>query len=170
MKSKTLFKQLCIIAAIFLTVTIKANENLINKPGAGLEIASMLLFNEERITNYTLIIYDENQSSDTIVVTKAKHLYFKLRYGHFYSLRYIKKGYKERIVMIDTRLDEANSINETGFDFEIEMIPENQQGNTISDLPVALINYNYSEKKFEYSRNYHRQIRGKEITELVVDN
>ncbi|HET6991914.1 MAG TPA: hypothetical protein VFJ43_11350 [Bacteroidia bacterium] len=169
MKTKNLLPIICTIALLFIKQNVKAKQ-LVNLDGPGLEIASTLTLNDERISGYTLIIYDETQSSDTIEIAKAKSIYLKLSYGHIYSLRYIKQGFRERVVMINTRVNEEKQKEETGFDFEIEMIPQNESGNTICDLPVAVIEYNYAENNFEYSRAYHRQVRGKEIKETDSDN
>lgn len=169
MKTNILLPLFVTIALLFLNQKIKANQALINQECPGLEIASTLTYNEGRITDYTLIIYDENQSSDTIEVYKMKSIFLKLCYGHTYSLRYIKPGFLERVVMIDTKINEEKQSMETGFDFEVEMIPENNPGNTLSDLPVALIHYDNTVNKFEYSRDYHRQVRGMEITETDIE-
>ena len=166
MKTKNLLPLIGTIALLFLNQEIKANQKIINQKGPGLEISSILSSNKERVSDYTLIIYDENQSSDTIVVSKAKIIFLKLSYNHSYSLRYVKEGFRDRVVMIDTKINEDQQMKETRFDFEIIMIPENQPGNIISDLPVAVIHYDYSENEFEISRDYYRQVRGKEITEI----
>ncbi len=167
MKTKILVPIFGTIALIFPNQKIKANTQLINQEGPGLEISSILTFQELRISDYTLIIYDENQSADTVVVPKMKTLFLKLSYGHIYSLRYVKPGFLDRVVMIDTKILEGYESQETGFDFEIEMIPESQCSNTMDNLPVGLVRYDYSEQKFDYSRNYHRQIRRKEIKEIA---
>ncbi len=170
MRPPHIFQFIATIAMLFLNQAINANPKFINQEGPGLQISSTLMYNEERVPDYQLIIYDENQLTDTIFVAKAKPVFLKLSYGHNYSIRYIKQGFHERVVMIDTRVCTAKQNKMSDFDFEIEMIPTYKNGNTLYGLPVALINYDYTDNKFEYSRNYHRQVRGKEIKEIDIDN
>lgn len=170
MKKKLLLPILYCISILLFGQSLKATQHLINQDGPGLELTSKLMFNDERISDYTLIIYNENQTSDTIEVSTIRSIDLKLSYGHYYSLRYIKPGFLDRVVMIDTRINENIKVKDAGFDYEIEMIPIMVHGNTVADLPVAIIHFDITESKFEYSRNYHRQIRGKEITETDIDN
>src|ERR1035437_3543333 len=114
MKTKNLLPLIGTIALLFLNQEIKANQKIINQKGPGLEISSILSSNKERVSDYTLIIYDENQSSDTIVVSKAKIIFLKLSYNHSYSLRYVKEGSRDRVVMIDTKINEDQQMKETG--------------------------------------------------------
>jgi hypothetical protein len=164
MKTIKLTPIICTVAFMFLNKNIKAKQ-IINQEGPGLEITSTLTLEGEKISDYTLIVYDETQASDTLEIPKAKSIYLKLSYGHTYSLRYIKPGFRERVVMVNTKISEEKQKEETDFDFEIEMVRKSQAGNTISDLPVAVIRFDSTENRFEYSREYHRQIRRKEIAE-----
>lgn len=166
MKTKNLLAKFFLFVLIFSCQTANAKQCIINQEGPGLELSSKITFNGERISNYTIILYNEDQTSDTIEVSGMKLIYMKLSYGHTYALRFIKKGFLERVMLIDTHLEKAKQSKEMQFDFEIEMIPVGKNGNTLSDLPVALVGYDAEEKNFDYSRNYHRQVRGKEIKEV----
>lgn len=170
MKTIPQYSLVCSMAVLLFSQNLNAIQSLVNQEGPGLEISSALIYADHRISNYTLIVYNDNQTSDTFSISNEKSVFLKLSYGHNYSLRYIKKGFIERIVMIDTRLSGVFQPRENDFDYEITMIPVTIHGNTVSDLPVAIIQYNASEMKFEYSRNYHRQIRGKEIAEVDSEN
>ena len=93
MRPPHIFQFIATIAMLFLNQAINANPKFINQEGPGLQISSTLMYNEERVPDYQLIIYDENQLTDTIFVAKAKPVFLKLSYGHNYSIRYIKQGF-----------------------------------------------------------------------------
>jgi len=136
----------------------------------GLEIASKLMYNGERLGDYTIIIYGENQSNDTIVSLLQGTVFLYFEYNKNYTVRYIKKGFHDRLVVIDTHLDLTKKFPKSYFDYEIEMLIESKENNTLLDLPVGLVHYDITEKRFMYSRYYHRQIRKKEITEVGDDD
>jgi len=72
--------------------------------------------------------------------------------------------------VIDTHLNLTEKSPKSYFDYEIEMLIESKENNTLLDLPVGLVHYDITEKRFMYSRYYHRQIRKKEITEVGDDD
>jgi hypothetical protein len=128
---------------------------------AVVDLASQLRFNGKKVSNYTLIIYCDTTAAETIFVEKAKVIHIPLRYNHNYTLRYLKEGFRERVLLVNTFVDKKTSCIDASFDYQIALIPENAPPNTLGDLPVAIIRYDKIARKFDYSRKYHHQVRQK---------
>lgn len=125
----------------------------------GIELSCVLSDDGRHLANYSMIVYCDGVPQDTFLVEKPKPVYFRLAYGHNYAIRHIAEGYRDRIVMVNTIVDVKTSQKKHTFDYQIEMIRENEPANTWNDLPVALICYDAKHKKFDYSRKYNDQVR-----------
>jgi hypothetical protein len=132
------------------------------------EITCAVLDEGKHLDEYFIIIYCDNNLSDTIFVDKKKTVVFYLNYGHQYAIRHIAGGYRDRVVMINTCVDTKTAQVEHFFDYELEMIATDEPVNTLNDLPVAVVRYDAQLKKFDYSRQYALQVRKQ--PDLVVKN
>ncbi len=127
----------------------------------GLQISSFLTYDGKKVTDYSIIIYHDAGPNDTVTMSNRKNVSLLLDYNHNYTLDYVKEGYRDRLVLIDTHVKSGVEKKNLSFDYEIEMVKQNEKSNTIDDLPVALISYDANQSKFDYSRKYHNQVRGK---------
>ena len=125
------------------------------------ELSFKLTEHGKKIGNYYLLIYCDTNAADTFFVKKGKVTYIHLGYNHNYTLRYVKEGYRDRVVVVNTRLKNGIPLKDYEFDYEIGLVKENEAPNTLGDLPVAVIRYDANRSKFDYSRKYHRQVRKK---------
>jgi hypothetical protein len=126
-----------------------------------LELSFKLKDGSKRISDYYVLIYCDTNAADTLFVEKGKVSYLYLNYNHNYTLRYVKPGYRDRILIVRTGIASAIHLKDMVFDYEIELVKEDEAPNTFADLPVAVVHYDKSKKKFDYSRKYHRQVRQK---------
>lgn len=126
---------------------------------ANLELSFKLTEEGKRVSEYYLLIYCDTNAADTLFVSKGKVAYLYLHYNHNYTLRYVKPGYRDRILIIRTGIESAIHFKNMEFDYEIELVKENEAANTFADLPVAIVRYDANKKKFDYSRKYHHQVR-----------
>ncbi|MEO5645260.1 MAG: hypothetical protein ABIQ40_11620 [Bacteroidia bacterium] len=145
---------------LFFCLNLSAKQYMLQKPNSipTLELSFKLTDEGKRVTNYYLLIYCDTNAADTLFIQKGKVSYLYLRYNHNYTLRYVKQGYRDRVLIV--RTDFANRKN-MQFDYEIELVKENELANTFADLPVAIIRYDLNKKRFDYSRTYHKQVRQK---------
>lgn len=125
----------------------------------GVELSCMLVSNDKPLTDYTIIVCCNECQADTIHVKDIEDVYFRLEYGRQYAIIHRAAGFRERIVMMNTQVDQKTSLKKKVFDYEIEMISVQQPANTLYDLPVAVVRYDPSTGKFDYSRKYHQQVR-----------
>lgn len=126
-----------------------------------LELSFKLTDGGKRISDYYLLIYCDTNAADTLFIEKGKIVYIGLHYNHNYTLRYVKPGYRDRVLIVRTDISQARQLKDLAFDYEIELVKENETANTYADLPVAIIRYDLNKKKFDYSRSYHKQVRQK---------
>lgn len=135
----------------------------------GVELSSQLRYHGKKVSDYTLIIYCDTNAAETLYVEKAKMIYLQLDYNHNYTLRYLKDGFRERVLLVNTHVDSKVAAKDMEFDYEIELVPQNAPANTLGDLPVAIIRYDKSQNKFDYSKKYHRQVRQKSNDNLATN-
>jgi hypothetical protein len=139
--------------------TKKQNDSL-----PSLELSFKLRDGNKRISDYYVLIYCDTNAADTLFIEKGKVSYMYLPFNHNYTLRYVKPGYRDRILIVRTGVKSATHIKSMAFDYEIELVKEDEAPNTFADLPVAVVHYDKTKKKFDYSRKYHRQVRQKSKT------
>jgi hypothetical protein len=125
------------------------------------ELSFKLTDHGKKVGDYYLLIYCDTNAADTLFVRKGRVAYLQLDYNHNYTLRYVKEGYRDRVVIVRTNIAQNVKPKDMDFDFEIGLVKETAAANTFADLPVAIIRYDVHTKKFDYSRKYHRQIRQK---------
>lgn len=113
----------------------------------------------KRVSDYYLLIYCDTNAADTLFVEKGKVSYVYLNYNHNYTLRYVKQGYRDRILIVRTSISSLIHFKNMEFDYEIELVKEDEAGNTYADLPVGIVRYDINKKKFDYSRKYHYGVR-----------
>ncbi|MBI3510310.1 MAG: hypothetical protein HY064_06575 [Bacteroidetes bacterium] len=156
MKTKLLF------TFLFSITLLSANAARKEK---NLEISSFLTYNGEKVSDYSMIVYEEGIPVDTFIVTEENKTFVMLNYDCNYCIRYTKEGFLDRVVLIDTHVPEGESFMKHTFDFEIELVSLKDHGNTIGDLPVAIVEYDTYSNEFLNDRDYFRQVRGKEVKE-----
>ena len=139
--------------------SLHANASRQEKDKPGVEVSCILLDDDLRLSNYTVIVYCDGVVSDTFTVNKARPLYFILDYGHQYAVRHISPGYRDRVVMIDTHVDKETASDYHTFDYQVEMVSADQPANTICDLPAAVVRYDAKQEMFDYSKTYSKQVR-----------
>lgn len=158
MKSSTIKSLLLLLAAVILS---SASNGIEKKPVVppGLELSCVLLHHDKRMSDYSVIIYRDDVVTDTILVDENLPIFFRLEYGHQYAIIHRAKGYRDRVVMVNTVVDYVASKRMTVFDYEIEMPEADEPENTLYDLPVAVVKYYPKAGKFDYSRKYQSQVR-----------
>ncbi|MDQ3109596.1 MAG: hypothetical protein M3R17_06840 [Bacteroidota bacterium] len=129
-----------------------------------LELSFKLTDNGQRISDYYILIYCDTNAADTLFVNKGRVAYLHLKYNHNYTLRYVKEGYRDRVLIVQTGMSSIIHFKDMEFDYQIELVKENEAANTFADLPVAVIRYDAHKKRFDYSRIYHKQVREKTAT------
>jgi len=141
------------IASLISFTSIHANSVRDKKSDSdttiGVELSSQLRFQGKKVSDYTLIIYCDSLAPETLYVEKAKVIYLDLQYNHNYTLRYLKDGYRERVLLVNTNVDAKTALRDMDFDYQIELVPQNAPANTLGDLPVAIVRYDKAEKKFD---------------------
>ncbi len=126
-----------------------------------LELSFKLTDEGKRMGEYYLLIYCDTNAADTLFIETTKVTYLYLNYNHNYTLRYVKPGYRDRILIVRTSVASLIHFKNMEFDYEIELVKVTEEANTMADLPVAIIRYDMNQKRFDYSRKYHHQVRQK---------
>jgi hypothetical protein len=161
--TNAMLKHLILLLGLFFGNAVCATnyKSLAADSAPNLELSFKLRDDGKRIGDYYLLIYCDTNAADTLFVKKGRVAYVHLKYNHNYTLRYVKEGYRDRIVIVRTDIASMKQSKDMEFDYQIELVKISEASNTIADLPVAVIKYDARKKKFDYSRKYHRQVRTK---------
>jgi hypothetical protein len=123
-----------------------------------LDLSGIMTINAEKVSDYSVYIFQDGSPSDTFQVNNRLEQHFLLPLGHNYALKFSKPGCKERILLVNTFVNEKRAHEMYTFRYEIEFI-ENGESNTFDDFPVAHIGYDTKKKDFDYNRTYHHNVR-----------
>lgn len=95
---------------------------------------------------------------DSVFAEKALPIFIMMDVNTDYSLRFIKKDFRDRIVIVETKVPVGKEKQHYSYDFDIEMIRKDSAPNTMADLPIAFISYDTITGGFEYSATYAASI------------
>lgn len=134
--------------------------NFVTDDNKAIELSFFATIDSQVANDYQVYISEDNCSVDTLWIKRSKTVYVTLEANHVYAFRFTKKGYLERLLVVNTYMPaDANDLY--AFDFEIEMI-RNQlrsHNNPWLVFPVAIISYQNESEKFDYNKEYHKFIR-----------
>lgn len=146
------------LALLFTGLTVNADEAK-EKPAEHIVLLSgNMAVGEKVVSNYWVYVFENGAPTDTFFVDARKEVFFDLDLNKNYAIKFVKEGYKERVLLIDTHVPEEGLSKSYTFRYLITFIP-NGKSNTFDDFPVAHINYHEKTKDFEYNRQYHRNVR-----------
>lgn len=150
-----------LIAALFIlfSVPAPAGEGEPEHDIPGLELSCILEYEGKPLQEYSIVICREDGYRDTINVDRPRTVFYRIEYGHLYSIVHLADGFRERVMMVNTVVASPVSRNKNVFDYEITMLRSEDPPNTQYDLPVAWVKYDAAAKRFDYSRKYHKQVR-----------
>lgn len=124
-----------------------------------LEISGVMTVNDQRVSDYTVFLYRDGVLSDSFYVDNRREQYFGCEYGHDYMLKFVKPGYKERLMMVDTHLPDTAQLQDYTFRYSIAFLRKDAPSNTFDDFPVAYVMYDAKLKDFDYNKTYHFNVR-----------
>jgi hypothetical protein len=130
-------------------------------PDAILELSGIAVYNNAEIENISVAIYKDGVKENEFVSSKKDKLFFSLVKNASYSITFNKEGYIQRLISINTEVPvNLKSDEPYGFDFEVEMIPVDNNFNAYYlDFPVASIGFNPDKMVFENDAKYSEGIK-----------
>lgn len=143
---------LILLSAFFMQAETNATP-LFGRP-PGLEISVSLSENETPVNGYRIFIFEDSKFRDSVYAELALPVYLQLDLNKKYCLKFIKPGFLERLVLVETTVPAGKEKGKYSYDFEIGMLPDDSSANTAGDLPVALIHYDTLQGAFNYSLQY----------------
>lgn len=126
--------------------------------GSHLDLSGVMTINGEKVANYTVYIFKDGAPSDTFQVTNRLEQHYLLPLHHNYALKFSKPGYKDRILLVNTHIQQQRVQPLYTFRYDISFI-SNHESNTFDDFPVAFVDYDAKKKDFDYNRAYHSNVR-----------
>jgi|GEM_PF-2597264 len=124
----------------------------------GLEISCGLSEKEIPVKDYRILVFEDSLLKDSLYVDLELPVYLQLELNKRYCLKFFKKGFLDRVVLVETGVPPGKERKRYSYEFEIEMLRDSSNPNTAGDLPVALIHYNAAEGAFSYSAQYAESI------------
>jgi hypothetical protein len=125
---------------------------------AFLDLSGVMTVGGEKVANYTVHIFQDGSPSDTFQVGNRLEQHYMLPLNHNYALKFTRPGCKDRILLVNTFIDEKRIHDVYTFRYDIQFI-EDGASNTFDDFPVAFVCYDRDKKDFDYNREYHANIR-----------
>jgi hypothetical protein len=123
-----------------------------------LDLSGVMTVGDEKVSNYTVCIFQDGSPSDTFQVNNRLEQHFMLPLNHNYALKFTRPGCKDRIMLVNTFVNEKKLHDIYAFRYDIRFI-ENNESNTFDDFPVAVVHYDPEKKDFDYNRAYHSNVR-----------
>ncbi len=134
-----------------------ANEN--NQPQNILELSGNMSVDGAKVADYFVYIFENGVLIDTFFVDSKQEIFFDLDFNRNYAIKFVKAGYKERILLVDTHIADEGFHKSYTFRYDIEFLPHEATSNTFDDFPVAFITFQENVKDFDYDRKYHSNVR-----------
>ncbi|MCC6250865.1 MAG: hypothetical protein IT238_00210 [Bacteroidia bacterium] len=137
-----------------------------------LVIQGIVVDNETRLQGVTIRLFKGNSKIDSVYTGKNGAFQFNLGKDYLYAIEYSRVGYENTCVLINTNrwdVDAQDEDNGYQIDFEVELIPEISNKNTmglspedidILDFPKVLIGYKSGEDEGFYSdKKYVKSVK-----------
>lgn len=124
-----------------------------------LEISGVMTIDEQRTTDYMVYLFEDGTLRDSFYIDNRREQYFGLEFEHNYALKFVKEGYRNRVLLIDTHLPDEAYASIFTFRYSIEFISKDAPPNTFDDFPVAFVTYDSKLKDFDYNKTYHNNVR-----------
>jgi hypothetical protein len=107
-----------LVGIVFTPFFFNAQQN--NDPVFAVEV--LLKSEGKKVHNYQIILSQDNLPEDTVSISGGKDVYVTLSKNEIYYFTFHKKGFKDRIVVVNTTLPEDASMEEIfTLDFTVEM-------------------------------------------------
>jgi len=125
-----------------------------------LEIEAQLTFDDVPLSNYSVYISCNGVLTDSIYVRHTHPVYFHFEANDIYTIIFRKKGFLDKMVMVDTYMKKKLTKNqeEYTFDFDLELDPlASHVKSGYEDFPAGWVHFDSKRKDFEMSKNYYQQ-------------
>jgi len=166
---KTQIKLSMALGILWLLTTShsKTNPNReITDPNLCLEIDGKILFDKKEPENKCKIyLLCENQIIDSLFLNENRRKFkLTLKKDLFYSLQISKRGYRTKIIWVDTKIpsDEYDGTDLYAFKFSTKLMKDEgypELNKELQNLPIAIISYNHKLEKFGYDKEYTSNIK-----------
>lgn len=158
-----------LIAALLISLSLNAaateqqntsnTDSLNMRKGYFLDFSGVMTINDQKVSDYMVYIFQDGALRDSFHVTNKREQYYELPLNHNFALKFRKTGYRERIVLVDTHIPNAEAQRYYSFRYSIEFISEDAPANTFDDFPVAYVTFQKAKKDFDFDRTYHKNTR-----------
>lgn len=149
---------LTIVCPMALGHNISRNAETVTFEESFLDLSGVMTVSDEKTAGYTVYIFEDGSPSDTFQVTNRQEQHYMLPVNHNYALKFVKPGYKERIMLVNTHINEKRLHDVYSFRYQIGFL-QKDESNTFDDFPVAFVHYDQQQKDFDYNRTYHTNVR-----------
>lgn len=161
---KSIISILILSCSFFLFTNYTTTNNI--DPNLCLEIDGKIAFDSKTVGNNNCIIHFICKDSiiDSLILTKKENKFkLLLKKNSFYTIKISQNGCLSKKIFVDTKIPESES-EITGiykFKFQTKMLDAKKYSNIkndISELPIAVISYDYDKEYFYYNKNYTKKI------------
>lgn len=123
------------------------------------EIKGNVLGNGKKLDKLQVTLYEDGKEIRKLSNTKCPFK-FELPRNHYYSLEVKKEGYLPAVIIIDTEVPKNKPECNYHFQFDYEMIAEqNNYNKEYLDFPAAIVKYIKKTDEFLISDKYNTHIK-----------
>jgi len=165
MKITRTFSLLALFSASF--ISLSAHENRSKSHPASdteektcLELRGKATIHGKAVKDITIRLYRGDNLILEIPSTSKEKVFLALEQNSNYAIAYSRPGYVTRTISFDTHLPASVKVAPIfTFEFDLEMLAlDHLPPNLDTDFPVAIVNYNLRNERFECSSNYSNSI------------
>ncbi|MFI5150452.1 MAG: hypothetical protein ACHQRM_12015 [Bacteroidia bacterium] len=126
-----------------------------------LALSGSVTMEGKKLKDVTVLLYKGDKLIHTTPEGKKEVNTFVLQENAYYTVRYTKPGFADRMICIDTHLPEGVEMKPIfEFDFNLVMISDQEViSNPSLDFPAGLIYYDLQSEKFEASDPYSTSLK-----------
>ncbi|MDQ3101832.1 MAG: hypothetical protein M3R08_10635 [Bacteroidota bacterium] len=157
---------ICIILCLFTVRSAFAQGKLVDRrdqaQGWFIPIHGEILAQGRKLGKMEVIIYRDNIELGRLNTKKNGRFELELDIDQMYTIRVLKNGYQEKLVLVDTSLPK-DLVDYPDYYCFIDLLPVNVQNIDpfYTDFPSAIVRYNTENGGFYHSENYLTHIQTK---------
>src|SRR3989344_2790047 len=85
----------------------KSNNSDFNQEVYMLEVSGVMTVNGQKVDDYMVYLFEDGVLTDSFNIDNKREQYFGFEFGHDYAMKFVKEGYKNRVLLIDTPLPDT---------------------------------------------------------------
>lgn len=146
----------------FLLISIFFSFLAIGQGSSFFGFKGKVFLEDDKGCEVTISLYDGNKKISSYVTGSSGRFIVDLYKNRHYTLQFAKEDYVTKRILIDTKvLNPSDAIGVKEFKFDVSLIKEDSELDYSElDFPIAIIEFENSQREFVYNVNYTNRMLG----------